>query len=1040
MKTKRNKVGVGLEFFLLYFILIANCSWALQQLYNTTFSSNTSNWTINNGVSYNNLNTFGRNNGDGNPAACFYGYGQARKWQSNYVRDGYIEQNFSTPVAPVNVTLNIDHKEYWLSAYDNFNLTCSVRDGSGDIAPLFLIAETNGAAMNNTWQSVTGAGPVLLTQTGTTLTFRIYWYAKLDYSWSAGYEEAGAYVDNIELHMSPSGVTVSENGANIDVTWNASTGAVALHPTSPYRIYRSLSSGGPWTHIGTTNTTSFTDTSPPAAEAIYYTVADVDAAGNISPYAPEAVFFKFTIKDGLGPDIAYTFFEDRMEFNWKHPKASIMNYEVCVGTTPGASDIVSWTDIGLADHAVFTGLSLASGTTYYNSVKVIDTNGIVQNTGTSNGVMHRRDQVLTDTASQTFFHNGRVLDQIDVVTDPGSIRPKTFGGTGGAGYWRYSVPITVTEPNVTSRINAPCRVTFTIPGGQMNNVREIRVADDKGNELPRYNLNTSTTNLDFVFLVNMAQGETRTFWVYWGNNGVSDPTYGFQMNSDDISMNEWTPYYTRKSLPGGAEDVPRANMIHSGNSTDDGWSNRIDFPFDFYFYGNNERNNWYMNINGVLSHTATNDYSNSWNEFVGTRFNKAISPIWIDTMIRSLDDAGIYRDDMANPARVVFSWNCNRYNATDDIYYHQAVVYSTGDIALRYRYLSPRGLIGPGTTDRPVNIAPHHTVGLSNSDNNRWMIHTPLKIGIANTPTAFYQCMDAFRGNYTVGTISGGGGQQTVAHFESMIFDSRTSKPDWQTLFYEANGGAGRLRYSVRTGATPLPDLGGWSGWTVISTDTGNGSAAIPSPDERYLQYKVEFQRSNNGALPVLEEVRLVYGGISIDDITAANPSGVSQGQTGIPVQATVRNFYSAPVNLTDIDLTFDLGSYTTTLAGPALPAAIPADSTITVNFLVDVWDDSPVGTATIHAVATATAGALTFFDEDAQYPYTWWVRKKAELTLRQVEAAPTHVNKGQNGIPISLTIENTGETPFSLDVASLTFSLGDYVQTLLSPAYWYNC
>ena len=460
-------------------------------------------------------------------------------------------------------------------------------------------------------------------------------------------------------------------------------------------------------------------------------------------------------------------------------------------------------------------------------------------------------------------------------------------------------------------------------------------------------------------------------------------------------------------------------------------------PFDFYFYGTNERNNWYMHDNGRMSQRTSSEFNNTWDRFVdNSYFDKLICPLWIDLMIDRayIDDGGIYRDDLTNPDRVVFSWNCCRFGRTDDIYYFQSVLYPSGDIAHRYRYLSPRGLlVDDSGYDNPVNT--ENTVGISNSDGVRWMTNTPLNIGIANSPTAFYQCMDAFRGNYTVGAISGGAGQQTAAHFESMIFDSRTSKPDWQRLEYIDIGGAGQLRYSVRTGPTSLPELGGWSGWTVIGTSGGGtGNFAIPSPDERFLQYKVEFQRNNNGALPVLEEVRLVYGGISIDEIIANNPSGVSQGQTGIPVQATVRNFYSAPVNLTDIDLTFDLGSYTTTLVSPALPASIPADGTITVDFVVDVWDDSPVGTATIHAVATATVGALTFFDEEAQYPYEWWVRKKAEITLKQVETVPTHVNKGQNGIPINLTIENTGETPFSLDLASLTFSLGDYNQTLLSP------
>ena len=298
--------------------------------------------------------------------------------------------------------------------------------------------------------------------------------------------------------------------------------------------------------------------------------------------------------------------------------------------------------------------------------------------------------------------------------------------------------------------------------------------------------------------------------------------------------------------------------------------------------------------------------------------------------------------------------------------------------------------------------------------------------------------MDAFRGNYTVGTIIGGnvGTQVSVAEFQSMVFDSRTSNPDWQTLQYWATGGAdGQLKYSVRTGPTALPELGGWSGWSTIATSNTNGSAAIPSPDLRFLQYKVEFQRRANGALPYLDEVRLIYGGISIDTISANTPQGVSQGQDNIEVSVEVRNFYSGAVDLDEIDLTFDLGSYTSTLVSPALPASIPPGGTILATFSVNVWDDSPVGTATIHAVATATVGATTFYDEFAQTPHKWWVRSKANLVITQVETYPTHVNKGQNGIPVRIYFENQGETPYTFDVASLTFTLGTYTQLITSPA-----
>lgn len=838
------------------------------------------------------------------------------------------------------------------------------------------------------------------------------------------------------------------DGIGADEDFSYSTDAVTMNwdslalPISRYDVAVGTTLGGSdivgWTNMGMATTANFTGLTLADGTMYYCSVRPVDMGGNpISTVTSDGFLTTFLtdiiVRDGLGPDINFSFFEDRVEFNWDHPNSPIVRYEVAIGTTKYGNQIKNWTNVGHASLAEITGLSLASGTRYFATVRGINSYGNLQAYGGSDGFTAMRDQVLVDTASQTYFHNARVFDNIDFTTDPGSIRPKVLSNSGG-NYWRYKVQVDVTEPGVTDRVNAPCRLIspqLAIPAGQMGNVREIRVTDEFGNEVPRFNLNTSTTAPDLVFLVNMARGETRTYWVYWGNPAATDPAYGFTNTATDISVTQWTPYYSRKNIAPGAEEPVLAAPL---STADDTTRTPPALPWPFFFFGTSTTG-WRMNTNGFLCTNnvgGATQYNNRWATFIGnTYFGRCITPMWSDLWPGggSPDDAGIYHNAYAD--RVVYTWRANRFGVRDDIYITQAVLRQTSDIELRYSYLSTLGLIGPCPNfDEPVNT--ENTVGISNCDNTRWLINTPLLIGIGKSPTAFYQSADAFRGMCTIGGIIGGpaGTWNEIAHFESMIFDSRTASPIWQSIEYDCSGDANnRLVISARSGATSLPELGGWSAWTPIATVVAPGSTPLSFTD-RFIQYRIGFEKNNTGgSLPFLNEVRFIHGGISIEEIIANTPDGVSQGQTGIPVEVKVRNFYSQPVNLDSIELTFSLGTYNQTLTGPVLPTSIPAGDTISVFFSVDVDVNSAVGTATVDAIATATAvaPALTFSDSDAQYPHEWRVRSKPQLVIKQVEATETFVNKGQTDIYVRMLIANLGETPFALTNASLTFTLGLY-------------
>ncbi len=315
----------------------------------------------------------------------------------------------------------------------------------------------------------------------------------------------------------------------IKCNWDAFPGPVSRYEAAIGNSPGDTSVSGGWISQGTSTSATISGLTLVDGNIYYCSVRIIDAGGNSMGSAssngvqitlPTAI----TVRDGIGPDISSSFFDNRVEANWDHPAIALVRYEIAVGTSKYAEDIYPFTDVGHVNRAAVTTGILEDTRQYFVTVRGINAFEVVQALGVSDGFTARKDQVLVDTASQSFFNNARVIDRVAIAND--SIGPVNFQGTGGTvGYWRYRMPVTVTEPGVTDRINAPCRVQFNIPVAvqRPGNVNEFRVADEHGNELPRYNLPTgTTTNPDIVFLVNMGNSEVKTYWIYWGNTSVSD--------------------------------------------------------------------------------------------------------------------------------------------------------------------------------------------------------------------------------------------------------------------------------------------------------------------------------------------------------------------------------------------------------------------------------------------------------------------------------------------------------------------------------------
>ncbi len=146
------------------------------------------------------------------------------------------------------------------------------------------------------------------------------------------------------------------------------------------------------------NNTSFTDSTTPDSRSYYGTtlklpVTSVSATGNPMTFflgvpdisSPTSVS---PVNDGTGADITYTTSLTQLAANWSassDAESGIARYWYTIGTSAGGTDVVDWTDAGMALAVTRTSLDLTNGQTYYFSVKAENGAGLTSPVATSNG-------------------------------------------------------------------------------------------------------------------------------------------------------------------------------------------------------------------------------------------------------------------------------------------------------------------------------------------------------------------------------------------------------------------------------------------------------------------------------------------------------------------------------------------------------------------------------------------------------------------------------------------------------------------------------
>ncbi|MBC7411380.1 MAG: N-acetylmuramoyl-L-alanine amidase [Bacteroidia bacterium] len=163
------------------------------------------------------------------------------------------------------------------------------------------------------------------------------------------------------------------------------------------RVYRSRFSSTPIS-VGpaTTNMIRYQNASPTTPAGRIRSIAN-DAVGNISAVDLQDVNVDWTaplaatVEDGLGADIDTTFDNGKLSFNFPtltDVNSGIINYSYAIGTTPGGSDVYTWTDSISGAPKTITGISTVNNTIYYASVIGTNAAGTPSVINTSDGQLY----------------------------------------------------------------------------------------------------------------------------------------------------------------------------------------------------------------------------------------------------------------------------------------------------------------------------------------------------------------------------------------------------------------------------------------------------------------------------------------------------------------------------------------------------------------------------------------------------------------------------------------------------------------------------
>jgi len=185
-----------------------------------------------------------------------------------------------------------------------------------------------------------------------------YWGYKTSLwgSWTSSDSESGIADCEVSVGTTPGGTEVAAWRNVGSVTSYTVTGLHLSDGVTYYFNVKTRNGAGGWSAVGSSDGVVI-DSTPPTTPVV--------------------------IDDGDTTAVL-----DRLHATWhsEDPESGVVEYSYCVGTSPGATDVVAWTNAGTKEDVTVTGLTIDPVLRYYFSVKAKSGSGAWSATGCSDGI------------------------------------------------------------------------------------------------------------------------------------------------------------------------------------------------------------------------------------------------------------------------------------------------------------------------------------------------------------------------------------------------------------------------------------------------------------------------------------------------------------------------------------------------------------------------------------------------------------------------------------------------------------------------------